>query len=119
MDQSSRTHQEVHHVLLGNVCFVFLQLMLLSTAPLLEPFRRDVFDSKCELRPLWAGGAWLLLPISRPEDLPQGIDLNEVHILVRSVDAGRIAAILRGTLRKYKQTNVVHVLRLRFAPVHT
>jgi hypothetical protein len=82
---------------------------VLETSKLLAPFRSDVEEAGCELRPAWANGAWLFVPIMDPEDLPAGIELNEFHILVRSNDAAQVAEILQQALRalpKARRPNV-------------
>merc|ERR1712176_1398731 len=64
----------------------------------------------CQLQPDWAGGAWLLVPLTKPqlsallEDCP-GITLQDHHVLVRSRDIDCVRSAL-ATLPRRSRPNV-------------
>jgi hypothetical protein len=73
----------------------------LRGAPELEPCRRRMAEAGCELRPEWAGGAWLLVPLREPELfalLEDSLDLSlqDWHVLLRQSDVQLLRRALRG-----------------------
>lgn len=68
---------------------------ILVESPLLAGCREDVAAAGCELRPHWAGGAWLFAPVAQEYLAEVDWALDEQHILVRSDDLDRLKAALR------------------------
>lgn len=56
--------------------------------------RGSVSEAGCELQPEWAGGAWLLLPLTREVFEEAGLRTSAIHILARSRDEARVREAL-------------------------
>lgn len=48
--------------------------------------RGIVDEAGCELKPAWAGGMWLFVPLTREQFLEAGMAPSRIHILARSND---------------------------------
>jgi hypothetical protein len=89
----------------------------LGGASQLAPCRQLVADAGCQLQPDWAGGAWLLAPLTRPqlsallEDCPN-ITLQDHHVLVRNRDIDCVRSALSELPRRMRP-NVKMESRLR------
>ncbi|CAE8594875.1 unnamed protein product [Polarella glacialis] len=64
-------------------------------SPDLEKCRAMVLEAGCELRPKWAGGAWLLLPLTREQFEEAGLEPTPVHIIALSRDEDALRRALK------------------------
>ncbi|CAE8667845.1 unnamed protein product, partial [Polarella glacialis] len=64
-------------------------------SPDLEKCRAMVLEAGCELRPEWAGGAWLLLPLTREQFEEAGLETTPVHIIALSRDEDALRRALK------------------------
>ena len=76
-------------------------------APQLAHCRQRVAEAGSEMQPDWAGGAWLLTPLSEHqvfsllEECP-GIKLQPYHILVRSQDIDHVKSALDELPKRFR-----------------
>lgn len=79
----------------------------LMNAPQLAHCRQLVADEGCQLQPNWAGGAWLLAPLSEPhlyallEESPDA-RLQNHHVLLRSRDIRHLRSALAELPRRLR-----------------
>merc|ERR1712070_796677 len=70
----------------------------LAEAPALLEVRNHVLDAKCELRPAWAHGAWVLMPMTREifaEGMVSPEELSHEHILMLRKDEQAVREALK------------------------
>jgi hypothetical protein len=67
----------------------------LLEAPALSSCRARVEQAGCELRPPWANGAWLLVPMTKDLYEESGLHTRSMHILVLSQDEGAVRQALQ------------------------
>jgi len=67
----------------------------ITTSADLADCRAVVAEAGCELRPKWAGGAWILLPMTPGQFEESALELGEVHILVLDRDEDAVRKALR------------------------
>eukprot|EP00929_Paragymnodinium_shiwhaense_P048900 TRINITY_DN24684_c0_g1_i3.p1 TRINITY_DN24684_c0_g1~~TRINITY_DN24684_c0_g1_i3.p1 ORF type:complete len:621 (-),score=104.49 TRINITY_DN24684_c0_g1_i3:489-2351(-) len=67
---------------------------LLTQAPDLEECRARVVSAGCELRPAWANGALLLVPVTHDDLLEAGMKLATHNILMLASDQARVERVL-------------------------
>lgn len=68
---------------------------LLNNTPELATARRKVAEAGCELQPEWAGGMWILLPITRDQFIDAGLQPSDIHIVISSVDEAALRRALQ------------------------
>lgn len=61
----------------------------------LEPCRQQVQAAGCELRPIWAGGAILMVPMTPGLYSELGLQLQSHHVLILAEHVGRLQAALK------------------------
>jgi len=66
----------------------------LLSEPLLAACRSSVEEARCELRPSWANGAWLLVPITRELYEEAGLCTSAVHVLLLAKDEAAVRCAL-------------------------
>eukprot|EP00928_Gymnodinium_smaydae_P005056 TRINITY_DN11742_c0_g1_i1.p1 TRINITY_DN11742_c0_g1~~TRINITY_DN11742_c0_g1_i1.p1 ORF type:complete len:517 (+),score=20.04 TRINITY_DN11742_c0_g1_i1:584-2134(+) len=74
----------------------------LCYSPALAECRQLVEEDGCDLRPAWANGAWLLLPVTLEQYSEAGFDLSAHHILVHSSYEQAVRLALQDVPRKQR-----------------
>jgi len=72
----------------------------LLEAPALAMCRARVVEAGCELQPDWAGGAWLLLPMTKEIYEEIGLQTCSVHLLMLSQDEAAVRQALKTVPKK-------------------
>lgn len=67
----------------------------LLESPELSPCRHRVEDAGCEMRPAWASGALLLVPLTMEQHGELGFKLERHHVLALDDDLGALEAALQ------------------------
>jgi len=67
----------------------------LLCAPELASCRRIVEEAGCQLRPDWANGAWLFVPVTQGQYEESGIDASSIHILMLAENEVEVRHALR------------------------
>ncbi|CAE8610728.1 unnamed protein product, partial [Polarella glacialis] len=85
-------------------------------SPDLEKCRAMVLEAGCELRPEWAGGAWLLLPLTREQFEEAGLETTPVHIIALSRDEDALRRALKAVPKeKRPKLKTVRAWRAKLA----
>jgi len=91
---------------------------VLLKAACLEACRASVSEAQCELRPSWAGGAWILFPMTQPMFEEAGLDTvtSAFHILALSKDEAALQQALKAVPKPKRP--LLRKVRLGSASIH-
>lgn len=64
-------------------------------SPALESCRSLVAEAQCEMQPAWAGGAWILFPMTRQLFEEAALKTSSIHVLVLSKDEPALRQALK------------------------
>lgn len=80
---------------------------VLRSSPELASCRAIIAEAGCEMQPSWAGGAWLLIPLTEEQVLEVGPELqlppfSSVHVLCLQSDEQRLRLALQAVPRRLR-----------------